>query len=104
RTPMPRTKPRCSIGSTKAPTTTRLRSRSIRLPSSPRGHRPEYPMRNRFLRAVGLAPFASLAVMAVSVAGCSNPDEDPLGCGEGTERVGHECLPKNRDAGFDAQP
>ena len=50
------------------------------------------------------APLLGLVAMATSLFGCSNPSEDPLGCGEGTERVGHECLAKNRDAGVDAQP
>jgi hypothetical protein len=50
------------------------------------------------------APLACLVLSAATMFGCSNPDDDPLGCGEGTERVGHECLPKNRDAGPDAEP
>lgn len=58
-------------------------------------------MRNSLL---SIAPLVGLFVGAASVFGCSNPSEDPVSCGDGTERVGHECLPINRDAGFDAQP
>src|SRR4051794_6380653 len=60
-------------------------------------------MRNRLLSS---APFALLvgAASLPGLSGCSSNATDTLGCGEGTEQVGHECLPKNRDAGYDAQP